>query len=72
MTYKEAEYLLSTLDENPYPYNGELYVAVIVPEIIDDRIRFLSDRKKSSVDVKDYSTNNQFTINGYSKKAFNL
>jgi hypothetical protein len=72
MTYNEAEILLNTLERNPYPYNGEPYVALIVPEIIDERMKFIADIQKFDVDVKDYSTNGQYTINGYSKKAFNL
>lgn len=45
MTYEEAKFLLSTVTPNPYIYNGDKWIAKIVPEIVNDRKTFLDDLK---------------------------
>lgn len=75
MTYKEAGYLLSTIDKNPYPYNGELYTALIIPELIDDRLGFLADLKEGKINadnIEKYSSNKNFAIYSVLNSAFNL
>lgn len=75
MTYKEAEYLLSTLDKNPYLYEGQLHTAFIVPESVDDRLGFLADLKERKINadnIKKYSTNKNYVIYSVLNSAFNL
>jgi len=75
MNYEEAKFLLSTITPNPYIYNGDKWVAKIIPEIVNDRIPFIDDLKNKKVtdeDVIKYSSNNQFTVNGFMMKAFNF
>lgn len=75
MTYEEAESLLYNISPNPYIYNGDKWVAKIIPEIVNDRIPFIEDlqnNKATDKDVIKYSSNNQFTVNGYMMKAFNF
>ena len=74
MTYEEAKSLLSKVVPNPYYYRGEKWVAKIIPEIVNDRIPFIEDLNNKKVrdeDVIKYSSNNQFTVNGYKMKSFN-
>ena len=60
---------------NPYYYNNELYTAIVVPEIINDRIKFIADLKEGKVTVNgsfEYSSDNNFIVYGYMNKAFNI
>jgi len=75
MTYEEAKFLLSTVTPNPYIYNGDKWIAKIVPEIVNDRKTFLDDlknKKTTDDDVIKYSSNKQFTVEGYMMKPFNF
>ena len=75
MTFQEASSLVSNMSLNPYYYNNELYTAVVVPEIINDRIKFIADLKEGKVTVNDsfeYSSDNNFIVYGYMNKAFNI
>lgn len=75
MTYKEAKYLLDTLDKNPYPYNGELYTALIIPELIDDRLGLLADLKEGKINadnIEEYSSNKNYVVYSVLNSAFNL
>ena len=51
MTFQEASSLVSNMSLNPYYYNNELYTAIVVPEIINDRIKFIADLKEGKVTV---------------------
>ena len=75
MTFQEASSLVSNMSLNPYYYNNELYTAIVVPEVINDRIKFIADLKEGKVTVNDsfkYSSNNSFIVYGYMNKAFNI
>lgn len=74
MSYEESCSLLSCVNPNPYTYNG-LYLALIIPEIVDERRGFIDDlqnNKISKKDVVNYSSNGHFTVNGFKAKTFNL
>ena len=74
MTFQEASSLVSNMSLNPY-YNNELYTAIVVPEVINDRIKFIADLKEGKVTVNDsfeYSSDNNFIVYGYMNKAFNI
>ena len=63
MTFQEASSLVSNMSLNPYYYNNELYTAIVVPEIINDRIKFIADLKEGKVTVNgsfEYSSDNNF------------
>ena len=73
MSYKEAKALLETLPNNPYLYNGDKWIAKIIPETVKDSVTFIVDlqnKKAVDSDVVKYSSNNQFTVNGYMMKSF--
>ena len=75
MTFQEASSLVSNMSLNPYYYNNELYTAIVVPEVINDRIKFIADLKEGKVPVNDsfeYSSDNNFIVYGYMNKAFNI
>ena len=75
MTFQEASSLVSNMSLNPYYYNNELYTAIVVPEIINDRIKFIADLKEGKVTVNssfEYSSDNNFIVYGYMNKAFNI
>lgn len=75
MTFQEAHNLISNMSLNPYNYNNELFTAIVVPEILNDRIKFLADLKDGKVSYKDssqYSSDNNFVVCGFMNKAFNL
>ena len=75
MTFQEASSLVSNMSLNPYYYNNELYTAIVVPEVINDRIKFIADLKEGKVTVNDsfeYSCDNNFIVYGYMNKAFNI
>ena len=75
MTFQEASSLVSNMSLNPYYYNNELYTAIVVPEVINDRIKFIADLKEGKVTVNDsfeYSPDNNFIVYGYMNKAFNI
>ena len=75
MTFQEASSLVSNMSLNTYYYNNELYTAIVVPEIINNRIKFIADLKEGKVTVNDsfeYSSDNNFIVYGYMNKAFNI
>ena len=75
MTFQEASSLVSNMSLNTYYYNNELYTAIVVPEIINDRIKFIADLKEGKVTVNgsfEYSSDNNFIVYGYMNKAFNI
>ena len=75
MTFQEASSLVSNMSLNPYYYNNELYTAIVVPEVINDRIKFIADLKEGKVTVNgsfEYSSDNKFIVYGYMNKAFNI
>ena len=75
MTFQEASSLVSNMSLNPYYYNNELYTAIVVPEVINGRIKFIADLKEGKVTVNDsfeYSSDNNFIVYGYMNKAFNI
>ena len=75
MTFQEASSLVSNMSLNPYYYNNELYTAIVVPEIINDRIKFIADLKEGKVTVNgsfEHSSDNNFIVYGYMNKAFNI
>ena len=75
MTFQEASSLVSNMSLNPYYYNNELYTAIVVPEVINDRIKFIADLKEGKVTVNDsfeYSSDNNFIIYAYMNKSFNI
>ena len=75
MTFQEASSLVSHMSLNPDSHNNELYTAIVVPEVINDRIKFIADLKEGKVTVNDsfeYSSDNNFIVYGYMNKAFNI
>ena len=67
MTFQEASSLVSNMSLNPYYYNNELYTAIVVPEIINDRIKFIADLKEGKVTVNEsfkYTSDNNFIVYG--------
>lgn len=75
MTFQEANNLISNMSANPYNYNNELFTALVVPEILNDRIKFLADLKDGKINANDslkYSSDNNFVVCGFMNKAFNL
>lgn len=75
MTFEQATEKLNLISPNPYIHQGDLFTAIIVPKDSDDRISFISDLRdgKANVsDVKKYSHNDQYNVDGLMTKTFNL
>ena len=75
MTFQEANALISNMSANPYSYNNELFTAIVVPEILEERIKFLSDIKDGKINTNDsfnYSSSNSFVVYTVLNKSFKL
>lgn len=75
MTFQEANALISNMSANPYSYNNELFTAIVVPEILEERIKFLSDIKDGKININDsfnYSSSNSFVVYTVLNKSFRL
>lgn len=74
MTYNEALELKNKMP-NSYVDAGFTCTPLVVPEIEDDRINFLSDYQKGNADqsdVKKYSTDGEFIVCGISLSGSNV
>ena len=75
MTFQEANALISNMSANPYSYNNELFTAIVVPEILEERIKFLSDINDGKINTHDsfnYSSSNSFVVYTLLNKSFKL
>lgn len=75
MTFQEAQNIILNMSANPYKYNNELFTAIVVPEILNDRKKFLADLKDGKISAKDslhYSSDKNFVVCGFMNLAYNL
>ena len=75
MTFQEGHNLIVNMSANPYNFNNELFTAIVVPENLNERIRFLEDLKKGKININDsvqYSLDGNFVVCGFMNKAFNI
>ncbi|WP_277015922.1 hypothetical protein [Flavobacterium lindanitolerans] len=74
MTFEEALVIKKTYPI-PYRHEGTFYIAKVVPVLVDDKIKFLSDFKNeelSDEDVISYSSNGEFKVEGLAYIAYNV
>lgn len=74
MTFEEALRIKQTYPI-PYRHEGTFYIAKVVPSLIDDYTKFVSDFKRNNLsdeDAKLYSTNNDFKVTGLMCAGFNV